>query len=240
MLNKNSPRPKVSKLFLSYDVYERHKKVGALIDSGQTVLDVGGHLGYLSEFCRPAKITVANLKSSIEKSDVIIKKDKLPFENDSFGVVTAIDVLEHMPKDTRRSFTRELKRVAQKKIILSFPMGTPKHIAYEKHLVSRLAQRGEDVIYLMEHIKYGLPKEDEIEELTGGTKSYLTYSGDLKVTDLLFKIHLFDPKIPIIRRFIYISKIFFNMLANPILYFLLSDKIYSSNVVRAYLVIEKR
>lgn len=227
------------KLFLPYDVYERHKKVGSFIDSGETVLDVGGHLGYLSQFCRSAKITVANLKSSIEKSDVVIQKDKLPFDNNSFWAVTAIDVLEHIPKVDRGKFIKEVVRVAAKSVILSFPIGTPKHIAYEKHLTSQLEGGQEAMFYLSQHIKYGLPKKQEIEKLTEGLNFNLSYSGNLFITNILFKIHLFDPKIILIRKLVYWAKLLFNLTSNPILYLLLSNKIYSSNVVRSYLVIEK-
>lgn len=239
MLNKNSPKPKVSKLFLPYDVYERHKKVGSLIKTDQSVLDVGGQLDYLSQFSQPAKVIVANLESATEVSDVIIDKEKLPFKDNSFSTVTAIDVLEHIPKNTRPRFIQELLRVAQKTIILSFPIGTPKHIAYEKHLASQLRERQEDINYLAHHVKYGLPKKGEIEKLIEGLNSNLSYSGNLFITNLLFKIHLFDPKIIFIRQLVYWAKLFFNLVSNPILYLLLSNKIFSHNVVRAYLVITK-
>lgn len=227
------------KLFLPYDIYERHKKVGSLITSGQTVLDVGGHLGYLQEFCRGAKITVANLRSSIEKSDVVIPKDKLPFDNNSFWTVTAIDVLEHIPKVDRGKFIKEVVRVAAKSVILSFPIGTPAHIAYERQLAAALGPRPADIKYLSEHLKYGLPQKGEIEKLTRGLNFALSYSGNLFITDILFKIHLFDPKIILIRRLVYFAKLLFNFVTNLPLYLLLSNKNFSHNVVRAYLVITK-
>jgi len=82
------------KRFLPYDIYERHKKIGHIIGKGKSVVDVGGELEHLSQFCKPSKIIVANLT----KGDVIISKDKLPFKNKSFDIACAIDVLEHIPK----------------------------------------------------------------------------------------------------------------------------------------------
>lgn len=240
MPGPNSSKLKVLKYFLPYDIYERHLKVASFIHKGATVLDVGGQLGYLSQFCAPAKIVVANLKSSVEKSDILITGDKLPFGDNSFSTVTAIDVLEHIPKNDRLPFIRELSRVARASVILSFPVGTPKHIAYEKQLHLKLTKRGQDVTYLAQHIDLGLPTIAEIAKITKGFKTSLTFSGNLILTGILFKIHLTDPKIFIARILIFWAKLLFNFITNPILYLLLSRRLYSSNVVRAYLVIEKR
>lgn len=228
----------LNKLFLPYDVYERHKKVGRLISPGESVLDVGGQLGYLAQFCQLSKIVVANLASSVEPRDITVQKDRLPFANNSFGTVVAIDVLEHIPKVDRGNFIKEVLRVAAKAAILSFPIGTPKHVAYEKQLASAL-RGGQDIKYLQEHVKYGLPQKGEIEKLTKELSYKLSYSGNLFVTKILFRIHLFDPKIRLIRKLVYLSKLLFNLVANPFLYLLLSDKKFSDNVVRAYLIIDK-
>lgn len=230
----------MSKLFLPYDIFERHKMVGEMIPDGRTVIDMGGQLNMLSEFCRPKKIVVANLESSEEKSDVIIKKKSLPFSDNSFDIACAIDVLEHIPKSDRKNFITKLLKVAKEKVIISFPLGTKAHIAYEKDLEKWLEDHNHDVGYLKEHIKYSLPSIKEIEEITRKQKAKLIFSGDLKINELLFKIFLFDPKIFILRRIIFLTKNIFYFLTNPILYKMLSNKDFFENVVRAYLVIKKR
>lgn len=226
---------KVPKAPLPYDIYERHKKVGSFIQDSDTVLDVGGELNHLSQFCQPAKIIVANLSGG----DVIITKDKLPFKNNSFSIVCAIDVLEHIPKKEREKFLKELLRVASKKIILSFPIGTEKHVQYEKVIQESLKKLGENVTYLKEHIKYGLPTQKEILDLTKNLKSKIFYSGNLDVTKFLFKIHLVDPRVKYLRKLIYLVKNIFHLFANPIFYTFLANRQYSQNIVRAYLIIEK-
>ena len=118
------------KLFLPYDVFERHKKVGSFIEKDQSVVDIGGELNHLSQFCSPRKIFVANLTSG----DIIISKNKLPFASDSFDVACSIDVLEHIANNKRRDFIDNLAKIASKRIILSFPIGTEKHISYEKRM----------------------------------------------------------------------------------------------------------
>src|SRR3989344_2517091 len=111
-----------NKLFLPYDIYERHRQVADLIQNHESILDIGGELNQLSQFCKSSKIVVANLHGSQEKSDIQIEKNELPFNQNSFDVVCAIDVLEHNSKDARQIFIKNLIRVAKKKVIISYPI----------------------------------------------------------------------------------------------------------------------
>lgn len=227
-------------LFLPYDIYERHKKVGKLIGNNKNILDVGGQLNMLSQFCRAKKIVVANVAGSQETSDVIIKGDKLPFGSNSFQVVCAIDVLEHLPLAQRKSFIKDSLRVAQGKVVLSFPIGTPAHAKYEKEMQAILLKKDLDVTYLNEHIKYGLPTLNEITKITQGFRTRKYFSGNININKLLFKIFLFDPKIKYVRKIVYWEKLIFNLITNPIFYMTLSRKKYSPSVNRVYLVIENK
>lgn len=227
-------------LLLPYDTYERHKKVGELLGECKTVVDIGGQLNMLSNFSKVSKVTVANLESSEEESDVVIKRGKLPFGDNSFEASCAIDVLEHIPSHDRQEFINELVRIAKEKAILSFPIGTKEHVTYEGKIQKWLHDRGHDVSYLKEHIKYGLPTKEEIKRITKGHNLELYFSGDLKVNEFLFKLFIFDPKIPIVRRIIFLSKGIFSFFTNPFLYAILSQKKYSDKVVRAYLIITKK
>lgn len=223
------------KEFLPYDIYERHRKVGAFIGDEDTVVDVGGELNHLSQFCNPKKLIVANLQSG----DVIITKDSLPFPKNSFDIATSIDVLEHIPKHKRTDFIKRLLNVVSKKVILSFPLGTKKHIKYEKETKRWLQKKGLDVSYLSEHIKYGLPTYQEIAKMTRGLNCQVYLSGNIFVNKILFKIFMFDPKVKFISKPFYLLKLIFNFLTNPLFYFFLSNKTYYSNANRAYLEIKK-
>lgn len=224
---------------LPYDVYERHRKVGELIQTVNTVLDVGGQLNMLSFFCNAQKVTVANVAGSQEQSDVTIKGDKLPFDTNSYQVVCAIDVLEHIPTQERKAFINDLLRVATDKVIMSFPLGTQKHISSEKKLQKDLEEEGVDVTYLKEHIKYGLPNLDEVKKITNGLNSKKFFSGNINVNKILFKFFIFDPEVKYFRKIIYFLKSVFNFISNPILYAFLSNKEYSQTTNRIYLIIEK-
>lgn len=223
-----------------YDSYERHKRIADLLGEPGSILDVGGQLDGLTRFLKGgARVVVANVEGAQEKSDVLIKKGKLPYKNRSFESVCSIDVLEHIPNKERKAFIEELLRVAQKSVILSFPIGTTKHCEYENRMALWLEGIGQNVDYLKEHIKYGLPKVNEIKDIVFPNKYKLEYSGNIKVNEVLFKFFLFDPKVRLVRRLIYLSKLVFNCLSNDIFYFLLTKKKYSDSVNRAYLTIYK-
>ncbi len=234
-MNANSNRMNAKTNYLAYDIYERHKKVGSLITKKDNVLDVGGELNHLSLFCNPKKIVVANINTG----DVIIKGSKLPFKNNSFSTVCAIDVLEHIPSGKRNGFIEELIRVSSKNIILSFPIGTEKHINYEKKIEKWLSEKRQNISYLKEHIKYGLPRKKEIEHILKNKNFVLKYAGKLSINKLLFQVFMFDPKIKYLRKVIFYLKNIFYFLSNPFLYLLLSNVKYSENVVRAYVLIRK-
>jgi len=221
------------KYFLPYDVFERHKKVGSLIKKNQSILDVGGELDHLSQFCSPKKLVVANLHSG----DVIISKEKLPFKKDSFDIVCSIDVIEHIPSSKRSHFIKKLIDIASKKVILSFPIGTKKHMAYEREIKKLLAEKGINIDYLNEHIMHGLPTQEDIKKFTNKYKTQIYYAGNLNINKILLQIYLFDPKIKIVRKALYYSKKIFNLIANQIIYLIQMNKAYSESVNRAYVVI---
>ena len=235
MLKKKLSKLSSFKLFLPYDVYERHRKVGSFIKENESVVDVGGELNHLSQFCHAKKIVVANLASG----DVIIKNDSLPFREKSFDVVCAIDVLEHIPKRERKDFIKRLVNIASERIILSFPIGTKKHIQCEKEIQNWLSHIGQNVTYLQEHIKFGLPSISDIIMLTKDQNCQVFYSGNITFNKYLFMLFILDLKIRLIRRVVYFTKLIFNFLTNPILYFFLSNRQYSQSINRAYLVIDK-
>lgn len=225
----------MNKYFLPYDVFERHKKVASFISASDSIVDIGGELNHLSQFCRSQKIIVANLNTG----DVIITKDKIPFENNSFDIVCSIDVLEHLPKNKRQEFVDKLASIAKKKVVLSFPIGTAQHITYEKKMSDWLENRGENLSYLREHIRHGLPTKKEIDLLTKNFKTKISFSGDIKANEFLFKIFIFDPKVKYVRKIIYFLKLIFNAATNILFYKLLTGKNYSNRINRAYVQINK-
>lgn len=224
---------RINDLLLPFDVYERHKRVANYIDKKNKVLDVGGGLQSLSRFSL-AKITVSN----IDAGDIIADGKSLPVADQSFDVVTSIDVLEHIAKKDRQKFIDELLRVAKKKIILSAPFGSMEHIENEKKLLEDFKKKKKEVPYLSEHVKLGLPTTDEISSYLKGKRFKILYSGDFRLMTFIFKIHNNELKNPRLNKLFYWFKLFINLILNLVYYpFCFGIKHKFTN--RFYLIIDK-
>jgi SAM-dependent methyltransferase len=93
---------------------------------------------------------------------------KLPFADDSFDVVLALDVLEHIrPADRGRALS-ELVRTARRRLIVACPTG-PAALAADRRLAGRLRARGMDPPdWLLEHEANGFPQRDDLLRWLGG------------------------------------------------------------------------
>ncbi len=176
--------------FLPYDLYERHQVVAQMIawrgEEVRRVLDVGGRVGLLSRFAACPVVSV-NVDGS---GDVQYGGDCLPFAPASFDVVTAIDTLEHLPRERRLGFVQDCLRVARRAVILAAPFGSPGHAESEARLNALHTQLiGRPHPYLSEHIAYGLPDWDEVQMLiarSGAAESRLLFAGDYRREARLF------------------------------------------------------
>ncbi len=90
------------------------------------------------------------------------KADKLPFKKNDYDVVISVDVLEHIDPGIREKAIYEMLKVAKKLAVLVVPCGEESEIQDKKlqqrwnNLFSRKNQ------FLDEHVKYGLPRVEEI------------------------------------------------------------------------------
>ena len=117
------------KFLLPPDIFERHKFISRFIGSNKNILDVGGSMSRLSAFTKNCKITTADIS---KPADILYDGKKLPVEDKRYDIITSIDVLEHIPKENRADFVKELFRVAKDTIIISAPLGTNFHSEYER------------------------------------------------------------------------------------------------------------
>lgn len=232
------------KYLIPYDVFERHKFIAKFITADDKVLDVGGGIDTLSRFVPNSNVKVINVAGSEElknnkDNNLYYDGKHLPFKSDSFDVLTAVDVLEHIPASQRGPFIKELLRVSKKKIIISAPLGTDNHIKYEKKLLVELKNESKKVKYLSEHIKEGLPTLGEIKSLAMGYKYKLFFSGDLRVVEFLFMLHEKELANNKLNRFFYYLKVIINTVFNIVGFKFLTNLKYSENINRFYLYIEK-
>jgi SAM-dependent methyltransferase len=82
----------------------------------------------------------------------------LPFDDDSFDVGVAVDLLEHVPPADRRVALREIARVTRRRVVVACPSG-PDALAADRALADVLAVAP---AWLAEHLDNGFPEVDEV------------------------------------------------------------------------------
>jgi hypothetical protein len=124
-------------------------------------------------------------------ADVLFDGVTLPFEARSFDVVASVDVLEHLERDRRLEHAHELARVARRRVVLCCPLGTPEHERSEAEIAAWYRSAvGEPHRFLEEHVRFGLPREEELRALAAELpgRSRVTFHGDFRRAAELFKL----------------------------------------------------
>lgn len=162
-------------LLTHYDLYERHVVASRLlleaVGDGQgdmCVLDVGGRAELLEQFV-PYRVVSVNVDGS---GNILGSGCAIPFVDDAFAAVVSIDTLEHLPQERRLPLLRECLRVAQHCVVVAAPFGSEEHKACEKQLddLHRFIT-GQSHVYLSEHVQYGLPGPDDLDQFTRDLKA---------------------------------------------------------------------
>ena len=122
-----------------------------LVEKGKSYLDVAcgkGKWGYLIKTSHkpPHYIVGGDLDKNLVKyvknhkvyDDVVLFDGRyLPFRNDSFDFVLAIEVIEHVEKRDGQKLLNEVERVARERVILSTPLLGARYWYNQKHHISR-------------------------------------------------------------------------------------------------------
>jgi hypothetical protein len=123
-----------------------------------------------------------------EKDFIQAEGTRLPFRSESFDVVSAMDVLEHIPPPSRADFLKELCRVSRDKIVVSFPYHDKNIQNTESVLFDQIRTLYNiEHLQLKEHKAYGLPAEEAAaRELRSEARSVAGFKyGSLKTWILL-------------------------------------------------------
>lgn len=93
----------------------------------ETILEVGSGSFGMGEFV-PRKFVGCDLMfDGSTRAETMLPVSasgtRLPFRDASFSLVLCLDTMEHVPRNERESFVKELLRVAEKTLILGAPMG---------------------------------------------------------------------------------------------------------------------
>lgn len=167
----------------------RHDLLKKYISQGaKTILDVGGssYVRYgnkwvkslgapgkswnVTYFSNPQtkrrKILTLNVERDYNRNrrpDIYYDGLHIPFKDNSFDVVTCVDVFEHMPREDRRQVLSEIVRIAKRRVLVTFPFKSSKKNMEQEVLSYVIAQGIEPKASLIEHERYGLPIINEME-----------------------------------------------------------------------------
>ncbi|MFQ5552644.1 MAG: methyltransferase domain-containing protein [Thermoplasmata archaeon] len=174
--------------FDAVDIWHRYTAIrealGEALRAGVRILEVGpGWYGL--EFFLPEDFDDTGLLVQLDVVPRPVRAERrsvrrvlasgwaLPFNDRTFDVVVAADVLEHLPKDRRRTFAEELKRVTRGSVLLHVPLenedGTFQAASCDRSLQRWLrAVRGREDSFLEEHLRHGHPTPAEIQDYFPG------------------------------------------------------------------------
>jgi hypothetical protein len=162
------------RLSLPFDLFQRYAATAELARAvrPQSVLDIGGYLGdengHLAtpgDFfgCDPEggaiSVEATDLRQCDHPHHQPAQAWEQPFADQSFDLVTCLDVLEHIHPGRRPDFLAELDRVAGRWIVLGAPFWSPAVLAAETEVGDAIASARR---FLAEHLTLGLPREDDV------------------------------------------------------------------------------
>ena len=156
----------------TWDQFQRYSVLAAFIGhfySGGSplLLDVGGlsPLRTGAGAWLPAKRIYAGntlvLDTTFHQEPGFIQGDggRLPFKSASFDIVSALDVIEHLPAGRREIFISEICRVSRGAVVMSAPFQDPYIEEAERLLFDEIVSLyGIEHRQLLEHREYGLPE----------------------------------------------------------------------------------
>jgi len=198
---------------IAFDQYQRYKTIQLIVDKIKDCCE-GEHLNILEIGANEHK----NLEKFLPEANIRYSDMSLPesliddpqyfiadatnlkdISDDSYDIVIALDVFEHISKEKRQSFVSEISRVSKYAAIFCFPFAAPHVMRAESRANEYFkAISGQDHIWLVEHIKYGLPNLQETEEYikTTGLPYYNFEHGDTALWEILMCSHLYTVFVP--------------------------------------------
>jgi len=163
------------------DKYNRYSKISKELKNIKSngkihILDVGSggegvarFLRYSSEYEKFDIVLVDIGKSKMENvklgTPLVGDGCNLPFKDHTFDVVTSVDAIEHIPKEIRRKFLEELKRVTKNAVLLHFIMHDPDKSFWGRDV---------DLKFQQWHTKtFGAPELSTAEHINAGHTNLL-------------------------------------------------------------------
>jgi len=157
------------------------------------VLEIGsGSKGVTRFFKHP--VMGVDIEFQEHKSDLLTevkigREDKLPFREQTFDVVIAVDVLEHIPYHTRQKMLLEMRRVSKKHILMTHPV---KWTEWDTRVLQTWPEQSATYQNIAEHRTYGLPGLWEIKSAFPTRYNYDIQTFDGQSAGLAYFIKLLE------------------------------------------------
>ncbi|MEW6270101.1 MAG: methyltransferase domain-containing protein [Thermodesulfobacteriota bacterium] len=160
-------------LTLPFDMYDRYalaaRAAAIVAPDAKRLLDVGGtmgagagHLAWTGDFFPVMEVEVVDARPADHPAHRVLDPHApLPFSDGAFPLVTALDVLEHVPAAEREAWLAELWRVTGRWLLLANPFATPGVREADEYLFELIRTRyGYEHRFLAEHLRHGHPELD--------------------------------------------------------------------------------
>lgn len=86
------------------------------------ILEIGVGSGIISDYLKKSGFNITTCDFDKELGpDVVADIRQLPFNKDSFEIITAFEVLEHLPFEELNSALAEMKKISSKYVVISLP-----------------------------------------------------------------------------------------------------------------------
>ncbi|HQR08145.1 MAG TPA: methyltransferase domain-containing protein [Gemmatales bacterium] len=169
-------------LQIDYDQFQRYAAITVLlkpllnawqqVGKPLRILEVGSHaLNLFPAFLSPLSIEIVRADLEPQYAGdvgpyVTIEKDQqLPFAKGAFDVVVAMEVLEHIPRESRHQAMKEWSRVSSKGILFTCPNGEAVIDQERRADADFQARHGRVHPWLEEHERFGRPTADEVQSI---------------------------------------------------------------------------
>lgn len=169
-------------LQIDYDQFQRYAAVTVVLkpllyawqQNGKSlrILEVGSHaLNLLPAFLSPLSIEIVRADLEPQYAGdvgpyVTIEKDQqLPFAKGAFDVVLAMEVLEHIPAESRLPAMKEWSRVSSKGILFTCPNGEAVIDQERRADADFQARHGRVHPWLEEHERFGRPTAEQVQSI---------------------------------------------------------------------------
>lgn len=191
---------------IPFDQYQRYRTVSLIVEQYRidnkklSILEIGANEHKNLELFLPKDeikyldIVVPDFLRNDSKYIIADATNMPEIEENSFDIVIALDVFEHIPNSLKENFLKELNRISRDMMVIAGPFDEEGVSDTEKRVNDYYkAKYGKDYIWLYEHIMNELPN---LENTIKNIESFSNYEvlnikhGSLYLWEKLIKCHL--------------------------------------------------